>query len=236
MFSWTGFYIGAQVGALSIKAGLNGNMDVEARDDGPYPWSATNSWSQVFAGGHVGYDFQMGRIIIGLEGDVNARFGDGNPSFSRGLSEDFIGSNFVGGWQAQAKWDASIRGRLGALVTERALVYVTGGVAFAEFSLSHADLRGRGAPANATWGTVNVYGDSRVGWTIGAGAQYALDPNWSVRIEYRHTDYGTKSQSWGRRENWFYRTEAGNASAKITDDRVAVGMSYRFGGPVVARY
>jgi len=234
VYSWTGFYIGGQVGAVATTADLNGVMDIDALDGGPFPWSAKNSWTQTFAGGHLGYDYQINNFVVGLEGDINARFGGGDVSFTRGLSENFISSDFATGWRAKSDWDASIRASLGLLVTPRALLYVTGGAAFSSFDLVAPAVRG---PADAAWGTTaNAYSGDRWGWTLGGGAQYAFDPNWSARIEYRHTDYGSETVTKAEERTWFYRTRASRTTSDITDDRVSVGVSYKFGGPAVANY
>ena len=182
MFTWTGLYIGGQVGYMWANSSTLG-------------YSA----SGVVGGAHLGYNYQMGQFVAGLEGDVNGTSYSG--SFGPfGLNESI---------------DGSIRGRLG-LAWDRTLLYATGGAAFAGLNNTY--------PA----GTIS---HTRVGWTIGGGVEYAIDNNWSVRAEYRYTDYGT----------YVDVLPKAIVATHDTDNRVQVGFSYKFDmfappGPVVARY
>ena len=92
------------------------------------------------------------------------------------------------------------------------------------------------------------WGDTRVGWTVGAGAEVAIDRNWSVKIEYLYMDLG----SFGGSSSATVVTNALNTPApafntvttttttgfntRFTDNIVRVGFNYRFGGPVIAKY
>ena len=183
LFTWTGVYIGGQVGYM-----WSGSSDA-------YGYSPNG----VVGGGHVGYNYQMGQFVAGLEGDVNG------SSYNGGF----------GGYSTNENIDGSIRGRLG-VAWDRALLYATGGAAFAGIT-------------NDYLGTSLSH--TRVGWTIGGGVEYALDNNWSVRAEYRYTDYGT-----------YYDFPGGVAAYNHdSDNRVQIGFSYKFDmfappGPVVAKY
>lgn len=68
-------------------------------------------------------------------------------------------------------------------------------------------------------------GGMRYGWTLGGGVEYAMDDKWSIRIEYSHSDFGTKHymnpHSGGS-------PTPGDAWAKLTDERVSLGLNYRF--------
>ena len=74
----------------------------------------------------------------------------------------------------------------------------------------------------------------RVGYTVGGGVEYAIDSNWSVRAEYRYTDFGHYTD---------VLTNAGAGGAvtkRDTDNKVEAGFSYKLDtlipAPVVARY
>lgn len=181
MFTWTGVYVGAQIGYMW-------------GDTSPYGYTANG----VVGGLHAGYNYQMGQFVAGLEGDVNAT--------------SFDGSAFNGGYySSRENIDGSFRGRLG-IAWDRALLYGTGGLAIAGFNNTY-DYTG--------------YSNTRLGWTVGGGIEYALDNNWSVRGEYRYTDFGT--------------THDGRFNNNQTDNRVQLGISYKFDmfappGAVVAKY
>ncbi|MHB8884788.1 MAG: outer membrane protein [Methylovirgula sp.] len=183
MFTWTGLYVGAQGGymwgnASAIGYGLYGAV----------------------GGAHVGYNYQMGQFVAGLEGEVNGASYSGSTAF----------------FGSRENIDGSIRGRLG-VAWNRALLYATGGAAFAGID-------------NSYFGTMISH--SRVGWTLGGGVEYALTDNWSVGIEYRYSDYGHYMDS-PVTGTAYYNHD--------TDNRILGRVSYKFDmfappGPVVAKY
>src|SRR3979411_1754981 len=174
-WSWTGGYIGGQVG-MSTAAMSIGAFNYNAAYD-----FGKGDAAQTLAGVHAGYNYQTNGFVLGVEGDLNAKFGEGyfGPVNARILSP----------------WDASIRGRLGILPTPQSLLYVTGGGAFGSFKTEAANKPNFDSDGNEL-GSPDFLGDTRVGWTLGGGAQYALDRNWSTRIEYRYTDWGSKGVNW----------------------------------------
>jgi outer membrane immunogenic protein len=207
VFTWTGLYIGAQAGYEWGNA--YNHIDTAA---GAVIPGATNSTSGVVGGGHIGYNLQISQFVIGIEGDVEG-------TSDRGSSVEPNGSIFSQNDEIQG----SVRGRLG-WAWDRVLIYGTGGVAFASIR-DTASL-----PPAFDSQTVG-----RAGWTAGGGIEYALDPNWSVRAEYRYTDYGHYTFP-------LTTTSPGDvAHIHDTDNRVEVGFSYKFDMfappmPVVAKY
>lgn len=193
-FSWTGFYAGVQAGYGWGKA--------------PAPWGAPattaifpnfqSDFNQKggFAGGHIGYNYQINQFVIGLEGDVNASWLNGNDGGSGGHINGL-----------KHKWNASIRARAG-YAFDRALLYVTGGWAYLDATAT------RLTPPNEYVSTTFS------GWTVGAGLEYAITNNWTVRGEYRYTDYG-KSVA---------RFTASGYAERINPrvHTVQLGVSYKF--------
>jgi outer membrane immunogenic protein len=231
VFSWTGVYIGAQVGY-----GWGQFSSSSFLPDGTFIETNPNANAQgVIGGGHVGYNYELGSlggflpglggtgggIVVGIEGDVNGADVTGSG---------FDTSGFYFG-RERTQIDGSIRGRLG-LAFDRVLVYGTGGVAFA--SVQHNITDFTGFEESHTTG--------RTGWTAGGGIEYAIDNNWSVRVEYRYTDYG----SYGVFYDSLAFPGAGivpfNFHVRDTDNRVQAGFSYKFdeapppAPPVVAKY
>lgn len=158
-FNWSGAYIG-------VNAGYRWVDDWVRRDVG----SNFNLDSSSFAGGlQVGYLFQTGPLVYGLEGDVT--FGDNDKSRTLGGGQTI---------RTEMDWSGSARARIGYAV-DRVLVYGTGGVAFANVDIT-------GASAG-----VDTKNETLVGWTVGAGLEYALTNNMSLRGEYLYSDFGTTS-------------------------------------------
>ena len=201
VYSWTGFYVGGQIGVVT------NSMSADPWSDPGFAGTvvARGDMAQTLAGIHAGYNYQFNNFLVGgVEGDLNGRFGEGF----------FPATDLL----IRSTWDASLRARLGILVTPRTLLYGTAGVAFGNFTTAAAS-----APVESNF---DILGGNRIGWTAGAGLQYALNGNWSTRIEYRHTDWGAKTVNWVN--------ESGDpvvARTTLSDHRVNVGLSYKFGGP-----
>jgi outer membrane immunogenic protein len=203
----------------------------------------------------AGYNWQSGRAVFGLETDIQATAQKGSSSLV-----DFIpgtpgtpaipcilfdppapacapgsvpipatpGTPAITGiatYQNKLPWFGTFRGRLGFTPADRWLVYATGGLAYGEVSTSET--------LNVNGAIVAFSTDrTKLGWTVGGGVEAALWGNWTGKLEYLYIDFGTVNN-----------TLIGIApitpivtSSHVTDQIVRVGLNYRFGGPVVARY
>lgn len=166
-FSWSGAYIGAQVGYDW--------MDADNRVNGFKPGSKPDGFT---AGGFAGLNYQLDNspLVLGVEADLN--YSDANgASRTRAIT----GAPNVK-IQNSFDWTGAVRGRVG-YAFDRFLVYGAGGVAFADH-----DIKAKGA-AGGSDDTIAV------GWTIGGGVEAALGDNVTARVEYRYSDFGTDSFS-----------------------------------------
>ena len=193
----------AAIAGLNVGFGhVNTNFNAFA-----LPFPLVGSGSGLVAGGQIGYNHQINNLVLGVEGDL------GYFGVSRRAGD--AGGNFV---QWRTQWDASLRGRLG-LAIDRTLLYVTGGLAL-------ADLRVNGVTGLPLAFFPFAATQTRVGWTVGAGVEHALTPNWTVRAEYLYSNYGN-------------RTIGPFAGVTMQTHKVRLGVNYLFStGPsaVVARY
>jgi outer membrane immunogenic protein len=172
--------------------------------------TVASSPNGVVGGAHIGYNYQVSQFVLGLEGDVNG------ASYSGSTFNPFRGTVL----SSKVPVDGSIRGRIGFAV-DRVLFYATGGAAFASIKDNYIGI------------TSASVSNGRVGWTVGGGAEYAVTNNWSVRAEYRYTDYGNFSELPG--------TVIIPRIHRQTDNRVQAGFSYKFDtyappAPVLAKY
>lgn len=207
--SWTGFYIGANIGYAWADVSLN-----NSGPPGPPARTVGADSDGVIGGLQAGYDWQMGSIVLGVVADVS--LADLGGSF---VNVPPPGPPFRA--TASIDWTASLRARAGFLLTPSFLAYVHGGVSFA------------GVDGSWVGGPWNGSGDkTRVGWIAGAGLEYKWTRNFSVFAEYSYADYGSYSfQNVGG--------PAVRFNNDITVQTVKVGFNYKFGGPsgpVVARY
>jgi len=203
LFTWTGLYAGAHVGYASAHDRFNLTT---------IPAMAGDSPSGVIGGIHVGYNYQANQFVAGIEGDVDG------TSASQSAFDPVTGTTLG----TRIPVEGSIRGRAG-FAFDRTLFYATGGAAF-------ADLRN-----SFSGGITPFYSTSsgRVGWTAGGGVEYAVTNNWSVRGEYRYSDFGHQTIA--------IAPAAVPVDSHATEHAVRVGFSYKFEmyappPPVAAKY
>jgi outer membrane immunogenic protein len=157
-FSWTGFYIGAHIGGgwsdTDWPGAVIGSPGVSYDMDG------------FLGGAQVGFNYQVGSWVFGIEGDVSWTDIDGSGT-------DIFGIDY----SSNIDWLGSITGRLG-VAWDRWLLYVKGGVAFGEGSGSVFD------PLTAVGFTTDD--ETQVGWTLGAGVEWAFWDAWSAKLEYQY--------------------------------------------------
>jgi outer membrane immunogenic protein len=194
LYDWTGIYIGAHVGG--------GYSDSSWTD--PITGLGNGTFNNFgFLGGvQVGGNVQFNRLVLGLEGDFSW-------TSLKASSSDSIGEAI----NTTVPWTATVTGRIGAAF-DRLLVYGKGGLALAQDQSSLTDLGG------------NTATDSflRTGWTVGAGLEYALDDNWSAKIEYDYLGFGSQSMNFTTITP--SATLTPNASLNVQE--IKAGINYRF--------
>jgi outer membrane immunogenic protein len=163
----------------------------------------------------------MLNYVVGVEADISALSGNAQrnlttlfPGFATGLTLSD---------SSREKWFSSLRVR-GGYAVDRALFYATGGVAFANWSISHSYSDTAG-PIPLTTVTPS---STRTGWAVGAGVEYAVTTNWTVRGEYLYADFGTVSSTLN------IPPPAAAPTAIVYNDRLKqniarLGVNYKFG-------
>lgn len=196
VFSWTGFYLGANVGYgwgdgdgyapyWDDSYGVYDNLLTSGSGD-PDGW---------FGGFQAGYNYQFyNNVVLGIEADVD--FADMKDSwgFSYNTEDDVF---VTGSYQTKIDAFGTIRARLG-YAYDRFLPYITGGLAWANVKVSGTtvvdfpgDVPGDGIVAIAS----GSYSDTYWGWALGAGVEYAFTDNWTMKAEYIWADVGSTSFS-----------------------------------------
>jgi outer membrane immunogenic protein len=166
---FSGFYIGAH-GGVGWDRGAGSASD-------PFGTMGFATAPFGFVGGlHAGYNFHSsGPFVFGIEadGDVATLTGTvNNPGF-------------IGSIDSKNRWLASVRGRLGVLVSPTGMIYATGGWGWAGSSFT---VTGTDGSQFSTSPTLN-------GAVIGGGIEHALGPNWGIRVEYLHYFLGDLAAS-----------------------------------------
>jgi outer membrane immunogenic protein len=173
-FTWTGFYIGLNAGGkwASVDQQITSGATVFTLND--------NNASSWIAGGQIGYNWQVGQWVFGVEGDVDAHDFNRSRVVAAPVGPFIAGDTFT----VESKWQASLRGRIG-YAFDRALLYATGGVAWAQRK-NTVTLVGIGTATND---------DTVTGGTIGGGLEYAIWNNVSIGVEGRWSFYGDQTIS-----------------------------------------
>ena len=196
----------------------------------PAPIMAAYNWSGFYVGGHLGYAWASEEVVSGITGLTGTTDPDGflggaqigfnwqTGAFVFGVEADWSWTNADGSTAipfaatSEHNWYGTATARVGYAV-DNWLWYVKGGAAWIDSDYTIAGV---------------TTGDTRTGWTVGTGLEWALGPNWSAKIEYNYMDFGSERVS---------------APLLVDADTqvhlVKLGLNYRFDwgkAPVVARY
>jgi outer membrane immunogenic protein len=161
--TWTGWYIGAHAGAAWTE------VDATFLDD-PF-YNASKSKTGFIGGGQIGYNWQSGNVVFGIEADIS------------GLSSKASTTDQIGyfAYESSIRWLSTVRGRLGFTITPNTMIYATGGVAFG------------GVKNTLSIPGLVSYSESKTktGWTVGGGIEHMLSRNWTVGVEGLFVDLGS---------------------------------------------
>jgi outer membrane immunogenic protein len=216
-YSWTGFYAG-------LNAGDSWSSDnVQYNQIGAPTVLNTNlSKSGFIGGGQVGYNWQTGPLVLGIEADIAWR--NNTSSFS---TFPFAGNTIdnVSGTDTQ-KWIGTVRPRIG-LAWGSALFYGTGGLAYGEDEHAYTENRvvvpGQKRTLTET--------DTRTGWTAGGGVELALPAQWnrwSLGAEYLHVDLGTTTLNQPTATVGGLNFPASSTSFHDKSEIIRAKLNYRF--------
>jgi outer membrane immunogenic protein len=187
LYSWSGLYIGVHAG--------HGWSDVDWTEGAT---SAAGSGDGWLGGGQVGYNWQRGRLVFGVEADISGS----------GISGSAVCPNPGDDCGHDVNWLASGRGRLGVTANgNRTLFYATGGVAWADI-----DYTATGWPG---------FSDRHFGWVAGGGIEHMLTPQLSARIEYLYYGFDGETAPPGA-------LGAGALDLDPSMHTVRAGLSFKF--------
>lgn len=227
-YAWSGFYAGVSGGYAWATAEFDINTDPvignvlnpAGRATFADLGSGSGDLDGLIGGVQAGYNYQSGIWVFGLEADLN------------GLSEDVSrtaerAANIPATFRDEAKidWLATVRARLG-VSSGMALFYVTGGLAIADVSFSRRIfVPGDGCPTTPCHSARDS--DTLTGWTVGAGGEYALTSNWSLKAEYLFVDLSGDLDD--TTESRLITGQFLTQSADIDDLHIIrAGLNYRF--------
>ena len=208
---WSGFYLGMNVGVAGLQT------DITDLDD--YNSFGTTSLedTNVAVGGQMGYNWQKGAFVFGLEVDADylnteksfTTFGEGGPQYVYKGKVDFQGS---------------LRARAGIAV-DNALIYATGGVAVSHGGSKFNEVDGEDLPT----GERAKQDDWQAGFVGGVGVEYKLNCHWSARMEALYSHY---PESTNLVEPYAQQASNNNYRFSFQNDVYSArfGINYLFGG------
>ena len=190
--------------------------------------SPTIKLSGFIGGGQAGYNRQTGNWVWGIEGDFDY-FGLHGSQSASGLIPPpplavvaLLPTPFNVGTSVSTDWLATLRPRIG-WAADNLLFYGTGGLALANEKFSQTLTLGA-VTDTTTFSTV------RVGWTVGGGVEWALNPSWSLKLEYLYVDLGTTGANAGAFTP-VVPALSSSSTMRLTSNIVRAGFNYHFAPP-----
>jgi|SRR5690242_10966060 outer membrane immunogenic protein len=254
VFSWTGFYGGLNMGVGLGRASNDINYFAPALQGGPCnPSLCINGSDRVHMNGpiggvQVGYNWQNGNYLLGLEADFQGTGQSGTRDFVVSFDNGTTGQGTAGiSITERMPWFGTLRGRVG-YVANPWLVYVTGGLAYGRIEID-SSASATGIPnvpptlcTIAVGNTCSVWGFSgsgvtKMGWTVGLGTELALGGNWTAKFEYLFVDLGSFNTTFTGLAGCFATpgqacrstaAGAGTIHSAITENIARVGLNYQF--------
>jgi outer membrane immunogenic protein len=232
VFSWTGFYVGANAGWGTVQdyeapfcITPSGVVDGSGCVGGNLIPKAQVGGSGFVGGGQAGYNWQAGDWVFGVETDFQGSDIKGSANIPGPFGAVGFGSfSSPGTFTADEKlsWLGTVRGRVG-VAYENILFYGTGGLAYGGVNVdANFIFPGVQFPSTAS--------ATKIGWTLGGGLEYAFAGNWSAKIEGLFYDLGSISTV-GPSTIPTINLFQGGKDFDVQGAIVRVGLNWRFGGP-----
>ena len=223
--SWTGFYVGANLGWVGSSNSTLTNTGAgglgSALAAGFIPGSVGVSHNGLIGGGQIGYNWQFSPFwVAGIEADY-----DGISKYSTTSVFASPGSAafppFTTTFTSGLDTLGTVRARLGWLWTPALLAYATGGFAYGETKVGSSFTCPICVPPGAVALTST---NTSTGWTVGTGLEWQFAPLWSVKAEYLYVDLGSRSDIIGYGP--FNSTLTSTVEER--DNIVRAGLNYKF--------
>ena len=235
-FLFTGFYAGANVGGvlggtkyLETPSGAFGGALGSAAASVAGVGTSSTAPRGVLGGLEAGYNWQLGRFVLGIETDFSGwdmssnsgqtALGPPPPALLPILPPGTTLINYTSSGTVTSNWLYTLRPRVG-FANGNMLTYLTGGLAVSNMRFSESITLGTGAPI-LTGSTSNTV----VGWTAGGGVEYGLSYNWFIKAEYLYASFPNETAS---QVVAGFPTLTGTTTAKLNANIVRGGFDYRF--------
>jgi outer membrane immunogenic protein len=244
---WTGGYLGLDGGYSWGRSSTNVTFFNSATGVPivPPPGSITSSRFNLNGGvfgGQIGYNWQSGNVVFGLETDLQWSGERGSANYLCAATATgggclpgltFLPAGATGVSLALSEgiqWFGTFRGRVGVTATPGVLLYVTGGGAYGE--IKESGVLSGFTPGGVATTLAFSNSTTKGGWTLGGGLEGRFGSSrWTGKIEYLYVDYGNVNAT----ANSLLAGVGANIASRVTDNILRVGVNYHFNGPMAVK-
>jgi outer membrane immunogenic protein len=220
MFSWTGFYVGANIGGAWTRNSWLDSLTFTTFN--------TTSNSVFIGGGQIGGNYQIGQFVIGGEWDFDWA-GNNNAT---GISIPGVGIIAV---TNNNRWITTVAARFGWAIDHWLVYGKAGGGWVGNNNLTVTNLSTGVALTCGTFALTNC-GNNAGGWLLGAGFEYAFTNNWTVKVEYDYLGLGNRTFLIPATSPFLPNDTFTSTGRNISMVKVGVNYLFNWGAPVAARY
>jgi high affinity Mn2+ porin len=216
-FPWNGFYLGGHLGQAGGRSNWSG-PDISGSSGLAKSIDTFTEAGSFLAGLQGGYNLLLPRnVLLGVEGDFSFPAYPDLTGQSTGVTANFVSPSLGSATYMEAMQPfMSLRGRVGYVFNDW-LLYATGGVAWTRNQQTLTQLSSGTTDNPFLW---------RSGWTVGAGVEVPLIPNWTARLEYLYSNFGAKNV------NFLANGETFRSDFAL--QTVRLGLNYHFGDELTA--
>ncbi|HMK91062.1 MAG TPA: outer membrane beta-barrel protein [Methylocystis sp.] len=213
--AWTGFYFGGNVGAafdaspgvttspfplyndVANTVGLSAGTYFGTASAASIPTNGNVSGAGVIGGGQVGFNWQFGALVAGLEADIQGTAQGGYENLAGAAVEPVTQSTITStaSLNKTLNYLGTVRARVGFLITPTLLLFGSGGLAYGGMGFSVNVTQTSSTSVFPASAVSAYYNDAQIGWSVGGGAEWLFWPNWSAKLEYLYYDLGTQTAS-----------------------------------------
>jgi outer membrane immunogenic protein len=222
VYSWTGCYIGGNVGGGWERTRQTQIAKVDGTPIIPNNDFGSSTGSDFVGGGQIGCDYQFANnFVVGIQGMYD---------YGRINSSHIVTAfpTFTENVRVKDMW--TVTGRAGYLFTPQLLGYVKAGGAW-----TRVDYVANGT-VPVFFNSENAFGVDRSGWTVGAGLEWMFAKGWSVFGEFNYMDFGNKNVFFVQAPGTVGVADVVRTKLEVEQFLVGVNYKFNFAGPIVAKY
>jgi outer membrane immunogenic protein len=220
VFTWTGIYVGANIGGAWSDTGWTDALF-------PANFNAYPNDSAVFiGGGQFGGNYQIGNFVVGGEWDFDWASNSNGPV----VPIPGVGNILV---SSSNRWITTLAARFGVAL-DHSLIYVkAGGGWVGNNSLT---VTNQTTGVSLTCGNLTSCGNNGGGWLVGAGWEYAVTNNWTVKLEYDFLGLGNRTFSVPATAPFLAGDTLSSTNRDVQMAKIGFNYLFNWGAPDAARY